>query len=430
LSVSCRFAQVAAACRTDLLSVGRAPIAAMLCATLAVAGCASFHTRPPASNEDVRNARYTFRLLGVQTIAHRLQFDGTTVGGLSGIDRDPVDDLYYLISDDRSQFAPTRFYTARLAIDDTGFHAATLAQAVTLRPADGSVYAKDAADSEAIRFDPVTRDLWWASEGARKVTGSHADSPRLIDPFVRRSRIVGSDAIDRADVPLAPMFHIVAEPRGPRDNLVFEGLALSIDLRSLWVAMEAPLLQDGPMPTMTRGAWSRFSRYDRDVDVDRDVDHVNPADSSRRDGDFGPLSIQYAYRIDPIRAKGAWTASHAQTGVSEILAVDATHLFVLERAFAIGAHPWHIRLFEADFSAASDVKDIDALNDEDAPSFAPMTKQLVLDFDTLGIAIDNLEGLCFGPTLPNGHRTLVLVSDDNFNALQTTQLLALEIIPR
>ena len=43
-----------------------------------------------------------FRLLGVRTIPHRLSFDGTVVGGLSGIDRDPVDDLYYLISDDKS----------------------------------------------------------------------------------------------------------------------------------------------------------------------------------------------------------------------------------------------------------------------------------------------------------------------------------------
>ena len=59
-----------------------------------------------------------------------------------------------------------------------------------------------------------------------------------------------------------------------------------------------------------------------------------------------------------------------------------------------------------------------------------MTKRLLLDFDTLTIGSDNLEGLCFGPTLANGHRTLVLISDDNFNRGQATQFLAFEVIPR
>ena len=378
-----------------------------------IAGCATTDRLSGGAARELATSPYTFRLIGEQRFDHELAFGGTVVGGLSGIDYDPGADLYYLISDDRSQRSPTRFYTARLQIDATGFRAATLQDVVTLRHADGSVYAEYEADSEAIRFDRVTHDLWWSSEGLRQLADARHARARLIDPFVRRSTV---DGRDRGDVPLPAMFHIVEQARGPRDNIVFEGLSFSTDFRSLWVAMEGPLIQDGPMPTMTSGALTRLSRYDR-----------LPGSGD----DFGPLRAQYAYPVDPIPSRGAWTASHAQTGVSEILAIDDTHLFVLERALVVGPGWWRIRLFEADVRGASDVQAVDALKGiEGDTGFVPMRKRLVLDFDTLGIAIDNLEGMCFGPTLPNGHRTLVLVADDNFNRLQKTQLLALEIIPR
>ena len=51
------------------------------------------------------------------------------------------------------------------------------------------------------------------------------------------------------------------------------------------------------------------------------------------------------------------------------------------------------------------------------------TKELVLDLDRLGIPLDNVEGMTFGPRLPDGRRSIVLVSDDNFAAAQCTQFL-------
>jgi hypothetical protein len=68
--------------------------------------------------------------------------------------------------------------------------------------------------------------------------------------------------------------------------------------------------------------------------------------------------------------------------------------------------------------------------------FRPLSKRLILNLDTLpelGSSrlpkIDNIEGVSFGPTLPNGHRSLVLVSDNNFNPDQITQFLAFEVVP-
>lgn len=50
-----------------------------------------------------------------------------------------------------------------------------------------------------------------------------------------------------------------------------------------------------------------------------------------------------------------------------------------------------------------------------------MDKELVLDLIILGIKLDNIEGMTFGPSLPSGERSLILVSDNNFNPFQFIQ---------
>jgi hypothetical protein len=56
-------------------------------------------------------------------------------------------------------------------------------------------------------------------------------------------------------------------------------------------------------------------------------------------------------------------------------------------------------------------------------SIEPVEKTLLLDLDALGIPLDNVEGMAFGPDLADGRRTLVLVSDNNFAPAQFTQFL-------
>jgi hypothetical protein len=48
---------------------------------------------------------------------------------------------------------------------------------------------------------------------------------------------------------------------------------------------------------------------------------------------------------------------------------------------------------------------------------------LLLNLKQLDIRLDNLEGMTLGPRLPDGSQSLLLVSDNNFNSLQITQLL-------
>lgn len=48
--------------------------------------------------------------------------------------------------------------------------------------------------------------------------------------------------------------------------------------------------------------------------------------------------------------------------------------------------------------------------------------------DALGRYIDNVEGVCFGSILPNGHQSLIFVTDNNFDKEQKTQFLLFEVM--
>ena len=86
----------------------------------------------------------------------------------------------------------------------------------------------------------------------------------------------------------------------------------------------------------------------------------------------------------------------------------------------------------AALGALSNAAYVDALYEGGAPiELTPVSQRRVFAFDDLGIPIDNIEGMTFGPPLPDGRSTLVVVSDNNFSPFQFTQfvVLALDIEP-
>ncbi|KAF1042082.1 MAG: hypothetical protein GAK35_02927 [Herbaspirillum frisingense] len=371
-----------------------------LCA-LWLAGCAALQ-----GASDPAHRVGSLRLIGEQRIALNQEFRGTVIGGLSGIDYDAATDTWVAESDDRSEVSPARFYTLRLRYDLNGFHQASVEDVTFLRQADGSLYpgVKEVArlggevpDIESIRVDPQDGSLWYSSEGSR---------PLGMSPFVRQAR---RDGRHLANFPVGAMFDIHPDREwGPRNNLSFEGLSFSPDGNSLWLGMEEPLYQDGPVASVEHGALARITRYGRD----------------------GAMLAQYAYPLDPIpHAPGG---KYADNGLSEILAVDDTRLLVLERAGIQGKDgifSFHIRLYEMDVAQASDTRQLVSLRDADR--LAPANKRLVLDFNRPALLekVDNLEGMSWGPKLANGHDSLVFVSDNNFTPSQVTQLLVFEVLP-
>ncbi|HWJ28620.1 MAG TPA: esterase-like activity of phytase family protein, partial [Flavisolibacter sp.] len=100
-------------------------------------------------------------------------------------------------------------------------------------------------------------------------------------------------------------------------------------------------------------------------------------------------------------------------------------LLVIERSFSTGRIPCTIRVYLADLSKATDVQSITSLR---RSSFTPASKKLLLNMDSLGIYTDNIEGVTFGPKLPDGHQSLIFISDNNFSPLEKTQFLLFEIL--
>lgn len=342
------------------------------------------------------------RLLGEQRLAFGMEFAGTTVGGLSGVDYDPRTGRWYLISDDRSDRQPARFYTAALDLDSQRLSGVRITGTTPLLQTDGSTYPRSTVDPEDIRLDPWTKNLWWSQEGDRLVP-TDGSAPTLLDPSIQASRTNGA-AISA--LPLPTNLRMSAQDVGPRRNLTLEGMTFAAGGTLVVSAMEGPLLQDGPVPTLDTGALSRITMQTR----------------------TGGVLAQYVYPQEPISAPTNPPGGYADNGVPAILAADPLNPFrylVLERSFITGVGN-KVRLYEIDVRGATNVANTASLSDVD--KVRPVRKRLLLDFDQLGLSkVDNIEGMAWGPRLRTGERTLVLVSDDNFSASQVTQFIALAV---
>lgn len=325
--------------------------------------------------------------------------DGGGYGGISGIDHDPRSGLWAFISDDKSEHGPSRAFLGRLDLRPGAPCGPTLETLIVLRREDGVAFpdrkaGTETADGESMRFDPKSDDLFWATEG---------DYEHGYGPAIRRMSREG-EPLGRLATPERLAFQPDGRV-GARKNMTFEGMSWSVDGRSLWGAMEGPLIEDGPVASVSQGGLIRLSNLDRS----------------------GRLLAQYAYRTDPVQA--ASPVGVGDNGVSEILALDAQRLLVLERSGIKdrqGRYGYHVRLYLANLSRAEDISRRASLADGAA---RVADKRLLLNFDRLGVRIDNLEAMAWGPRQKDGSRILVLASDDNFDASQINQILVLRFEP-
>lgn len=143
---------------------------------------------------------------------------------------------------------------------------------------------------------------------------------------------------------------------------------------------------------------------------------------TRRGGEF-TLGAQYAYRAD------------AGLGVPEVQATPDGRLLVLERGFTAGVGNT-VRLYLADPRRATDTSGVENLTGQDG--VRPIGKTLLADLVTCpsqgatakqpqpNPLLDNIEGMVItGPS--KGALKVLLVSDDNQNAVQTTRFLHLRV---
>lgn len=352
----------------------------------------------------VLTGKAKLKFSGEYDIPHNKVFQNTTIGGLSGIDYDRRSDIYYLICDDRSDINPARFYSVKIHLNEKGIDSVQFLSVKDLLQPNGQVYpnfrhdAFHVPDPEAIRYNARTKQLVWSSEGERLI---RKDTNVLIDPFVRIMDTAGN-YMDSFQLPRN--MHIKATENGPRRNGVFEGLSFANDYRTLYVSVEEPLYEDGPKAGLNdSSAWIRIIKYD--------VNTKTPV-------------AQYGYRIDPVAYPPSPASAFKINGVPDILAISDHQLLVLERSFSSGRKPCTIKIYLAELNGAEDISSVTSLN---KTSFRAVQKKLLLNMDSLGIYTDNVEGMTFGPRLPNGHQTLIFVADNNFSADEITQFLLFEI---
>ena len=223
-------------------------------------------------------------------------------------------------------------------------------------------------DCEAIAYRPSSGTLFICSE-----------TDGAIREYGKDGKLTGR----QLDVP--PVFSNHA------GNYGFE--SLTYDGRLFWTINESTLKCDGQQSTPQNGT-ENMLRLQSFGD------------------DLKPRS-QYAYRMDAPEASK--NASVYAMGVSELAATDDGSLLVLEREFyvpktKIGAFV-SCKIYEITPEETFTIPTGKALTD----STKALPKRFVHSFKTkLGLfnrSLANYEGMCVGPTLADGSKVIILVSD-------------------
>ncbi|MGZ0015236.1 esterase-like activity of phytase family protein [Yeosuana sp. AK3] len=332
-----------------------------------------------------KNLKVSF--LSEYVLPEHILVDETLVGGLSGIDY--YKDTYYLVCDDSNN---PRIYEASIIFESHKISNVRIDKVVLI---DNS---NDFLDLEAIRFDERSNHILLTSEG------------QIIQN--KNPLFFGIDTMGKIKTRFEiPESFKANSSQKPRHNGTLEGLCLSFDRKGFWIAMELPLKTDGPEPQIT--ATKSPVR----------ITFINSKTKTPK--------RQFAYFLDPVAKKPI--GNFSVNGLTDLLEYDKDIFFVLERSYSsgLGNQGNTVKLFKVDATSASNTLKEHSLKDSE---FVSATKELLLNFEDLrdqltNQSIDNIEGITFGPRLPNGNLSLILVSDNNFNRLekQLNQFILLEI---
>ena len=346
-------------------------------------------------------------------------FNGTRIGGLSGIEYDAANNRYYAVSDARNvaspnttppdQQIPARFYTLNIGdindgLSNADVNTTTFTAFTEIRRADGTSFPALSLDPEDIVFDPTAPgSVIIASEGDRTIG---------VNPFLNRFDI--ATGIQNAALPIPSKYLIdgVGANTGIRNNLAFESLTVTPN-GTLVTATENALAQDGTVSTTATSSNARILTYNLATQA---------------------AGAEFVYNVAPVVQTPNPSNGFATNGLVDLLALSDTRFLSIERSFSTGATGTGgtgniIRIFEIDTTGATDVSGI---NDLDAflGTIVPVQKTLVFDLNSIttpGFATENIEGITFGRDFADGARSLILVSDDNFSDTQFTQFTAFKV---
>jgi hypothetical protein len=321
-------------------------------------------------------------------------------GGISAVAYDAVADRWLALSDARTS---PRFYELALDYDGVSLHV-HVGEATGLRERDGVGFGENELDPEGLV------ETTWGT----LLISTEPDS--RYEPIVQAKLLEFEQSGELVrSVPLPAKFLVEGWPprSGPRNNRGFESLTLAPSGARLFVGAEGALLQDGEVASFDAAAFCRIVEYRVQA------------------GALQP-SAEYVYPLGPVARPDTFSDPVLSSGLVELVALSDTRLLALERDF-IGERGEsggvnRARIFLVDVAGATDVSRVSSL--AASPGFRPVRKQKLLDFDDIVAklspgfrSLDNFEGMGLGPTLPDGGRSLLVVSDDNFSDTQRSAFL-------
>ena len=325
----------------------------------------------------------------------------TVVGGLSAISYNQKLDLFYVLSDDRGKLSPARFYTFNLKIAQADDGAIKIdrfePQNVTfLLDELGEQYREGSIDPEGLAISP-RNTIFISSEG---------NPTQGVKPLIAEFDLATGKKLSEVRLPQRYLTGEASQPQGIQENLAFESLTINRtglpeDPFRVFTATESALIQDESFEGEER-ARIRLLHYS-----------INPV---------GPpvLLAEHLYLLEPAPVEVI------SNGLTELLALPTEGYFLsLERTYGftgVGAN-----IFQIVVGNATDTTNIASLKGN-IDRVQPLRKKLLLNLADLGIYLDNLEGMTVGSRLPDGSRSLLLISDDNFSDEQISQLLLFRLV--
>ena len=224
----------------------------------------------------------------------------------------------------------------------------------------------------------------------------------MVTPFIKEFSLESGEVMRTLPIP-EKFLPDEGGRKGIRNNLGFESLTITPNNQYLFTATENALAQDGTAAQPRSVTNCRIIQYNL---------KTNQAEK------------EFLYKTEPVPQLFNLTGRFV-SGLPDLVALDNHGNFLsLERSFT--GFGFAVSLFQVSLAGADDISKIDSLSTVSSEP-EPVKKKLLLDLSTLDVVLDNIEGLTLGSWLPGDKRVLILVSDNNFNSLQRSQILAFKL---
>lgn len=273
--------------------------------------------------------------------------DGIAAGEYSGITHLGGDN--YAVVDDNLPGSGILMF--RIPVDEEG-----TVGTVSMRPTVGASTGKK-RDSEGIAFVPEKGRFFVSSEKHQEILAYD---------------LRGMETGDGLPVPDD------LSPKDIQNNRGFEALTFNAETGLFWTVTESPLKRDTFLPGILR-----LQSFDID----------------------GNPSERYLYQTGSPEISDVSTAQAYVFGVPALAALDDGRLLVLEREVFVPKGGTLAKL--RDSFTRMDLYVVDPAGD---PA-GILRKAPLCSFRTGAFDLANYEGMCLGPTLPDGRRCLVLIAD-------------------